>query len=394
MQEIPENRERTLKLAHEFRSRFRGEPTLVRAPGRVNLIGEHTDYNEGFVLPIAIDRDVRLAVCRRPDRQVRIYSTNFQAETVFDLDNIQRDEQHEWGNYIRGMAVELLKEGCLLHGMEGVLEGNVPIASGLSSSAALEVAAGIAFLTVSQQVVEPPALALLAQRAENSYMGVHVGIMDQFISRMGHTGCALFLDCRSLTYDLVPVPGEEYLFVVADSGQSRELAGSAYNERRAQCEAAVAELSKTRPEIRALRDVSLEELEAARERLDPVVFRRARHVVTENQRVLHAVELLRSADLPTFGRLMNESHDSLRDDYEVSSDALDALVNAARASEGCLGSRLTGAGFGGCTVSLVQRTCIDDFSRRLREEYARHFEPELQVYVTRPAAGAGQIHCA
>lgn len=388
-EESPENRDRTRKLLEEYWRRFSGEPVVVRAPGRVNLIGEHTDYNDGFVLPIAIDLDVRFAVGPRNDHTVHLYSLDFKQETVFSLDDIRKDENDPWGNYVRGIAVELLKEGRRLHGMHGVVEGNVPIASGLSSSAATEVAAGLAFLAISKEVVEPPLLAILAQRAENSFMGVRVGIMDQFISRLGHTGCALFLDCRSLEYDLIPVPGDEYLFVVADSRQSRELAGSAYNERRAQCEAAVAAIRQEKPQVKALRDVSPEELQQFEGRLDPVVFRRARHVVTENARVLQAVEALRANDLPRFGRLMNASHDSLRDDYQVSSPALDTLVEAARQVEGCLGSRLTGAGFGGCTVSLVRQDRVEPFCRQVREVYARRYDIEVPVYPTRPAAGAG-----
>jgi galactokinase len=384
-----DGRERTLRLCQEFRQRFEGDPCVVRAPGRVNLIGEHTDYNDGFVLPIAIEHDVRIAAIKRHDRIVRLYSMNFNSETEFDLDNIQRDEQNSWGNYVRGMAVELMKDGRMLHGMEGVVEGNVPLASGLSSSAAMEIAAGLAFLATSQEVVEPRQLALMAQAAENTYMGVHVGIMDQFVSRMGHLGHALFLDCRSLEFDLIPLDTEDSAFVVTNSKQGRELAGSAYNERRAQCEAAVAELRKSLPHVKALRDVGVGDLQRFGNALDPVVYRRARHVVTENERTLRAVDALRSHDLRRFGQLMNESHDSLRDDYEVSSPALDTLVQAAREVEGCLGSRLTGAGFGGCTVSLVRKNRIDAFRQRVAERYQQACGVEAEFYVTQAAPGGG-----
>lgn len=385
-----ENQERTRRLAAEYRRRFEGEPIIVRAPGRVNLIGEHTDYNDGFVLPIAIDHDVRFAVRARPDRIVRLHSLNFASETSFSLDDVERDPAHPWGNYIRGMALQLMRDGRLLSGMEGVVEGNVPIASGLSSSAAMEVAAGMAFLAVSQEVVQPRDLARMAQAAEVEYMGVRCGIMDQFVSRMGHPGHALFLDCRSLEYDLVPVPSDEHVFVATDSRQSRELAGSAYNVRRAQCEKAVEVLKTSLPQVAALRDVTLTELRSAADRLDPAVFRRARHVVTENARVLRAVEALRGGDLPTFGALMDASHESLRDDYEVSSPALDTLVAAARDVEGCQGSRLTGAGFGGCTVSLVRKDRIDAFREHVSRVYLEACEVEPLFYVTRPAAGAGR----
>jgi len=360
----------------------------------VNLIGEHTDYNDGFVLPIAIDHDVRFAVRKRPDRLVRLYSLDMENEVQFDLDNVVPDPDDPWGNYVRGIAVQLTKSGRLLHGMEGVVQGNVPIASGLSSSAAMEVAAGMAFSTLSMQVVDPPEMARLAQAAEQEFIGVQCGIMDQFVSRMGHVGSALFLDCRSLEYEHVPVPSDEHLFVVANSKQSRELAGSAYNERRAQCEAAVEHLRGALPGIKALRDVSPEELRQHGGDLDPVVFRRARHVVTENERTLQAVEALRANDMPRFGALMNQSHDSLRDDYEVSSPGLDALVNAARAVDGCLGSRLTGAGFGGCTVSLVPQLRVDNFIRQVRDAYREACGIEGEFYVTRPAPGAGLVHTA
>ncbi|HTE18557.1 MAG TPA: galactokinase, partial [Armatimonadota bacterium] len=289
--------ERLRRMAATCKSRYGCDAIVVRAPGRVNLIGEHTDYNEGFVLPMAIDYDIRMAVGPRADRIVHLYSLDFETETTFDLDNIERDEENTWGNYVRAMAVELTKAGYLLRGMDGVVEGNIPVASGLSSSAAMEICAGLAFATVSQQSVGPVELAKLAQAAENNYMGVRSGIMDQFASRMGHTGYALFLDCRSLTFDLVPVPSDEYVFVVADSRQSRELAGSAYNERRAQCEAAVEVARGFLPAVTALRDVRGEDLPQLEERLDPLIYRRARHVVTENERTLQAVEALRGNDL-------------------------------------------------------------------------------------------------
>jgi len=386
-----EGRKRTQRLLDEFHRRYDCSPIVVRAPGRVNLIGEHTDYNEGFVLPIAIDRDVRFAACQRRDRLVRLYSLDYEAESEFDLDDIERDEEQEWANYVRGMAVELIKQGVLLHGMDATIQGNVPIGSGLSSSAAMEVAAGMALCAVSMAVVEPPCLAELAQAAENNYMGVRVGIMDQFISRLGHPGHALFLDCRTLEHELISISADGHVFVVTDSRQSRELAGSAYNERRAQCEAVVAVLSKELPGVKALRDVTLEDLRRFEDRLDPAGFRRARHVINENARVVHAVEALRGGDLERFGELMNESHESLRDDYEVSSLALDKLVNAARRVEGCLGSRLTGAGFGGCTVSLVRRDRVQAFEQHVGEQYRQQCHMDAEFYVTRPAAGAGII---
>ena len=413
--DTPGNLERTRRLLQEFARRFGADleapvqdgniPYLlsevhrrtncdvlvVRAPGRVNLIGEHTDYNEGWVLPIAIDYDVRFAVYPRSDRRVCLCSLNYGSEADFELDDIQADGERQWTNYVRAVADELTKAGYLLRGMEGVVEGNVPIALGLSSSAAMEVAAALAFQAVSQQSVDPVELVKICQAAENNFIGVRSGIMDQFASRMGHPDHALFLDCRTLEYELVPVPREPYVFVVANSGQSRELAGSAYNERRAQCEAAVEGLRGCVPNIRALRDVRMHHLEAACAHLDPVIYRRARHIVSENCRVHQAVEALKAGQMEELGRLMNESHDSLRDDYEVSSPGLDALVSAAREVEGCAGSRLTGAGFGGCTVSLVLADRLEAFKQQVGERYQRDCGITAEFYVTRPAAGAGII---
>jgi galactokinase len=379
-------------LIETFRSRFAAEPTLIaRAPGRVNLIGEHTDYNDGFVLPIAIDREVRFAVRPRDDLQVRLISLDFKEEAEFSLDKIVPDPSRQWNNYVRGMAVQLRKAGCDLRGMDGVVAGNVPIGSGLSSSAAMEIAAGTAFLAISGEMVEKPKLALMGQVAENEFMGVRVGIMDQFISCLGSKGHALFLDCRSLAFDLVPVDDPEYLFVITNSKQGSQLAGSAYNQRRAQCEAAVAAIRRRRPEVKALRDATLDDLEAAAVDLDTLTVCRARYVIQENERVHAAVAALRAHGLEEFGRLMNASHDGLRDDYEVSSLALDTLVNAARETEGCLGSRLTGAGFGGCTVSLVARDRVEPFQSHISAKYRDAFGTEAEFYPVTPSDGASVI---
>lgn len=415
VQETPENLERTRTLVREFARRFGAdletpaetenirylleevhrrtncETIIVRAPGRVNVIGEHTDYNEGWVLPIAIDYDVRLAVYPRADREVILCSLDYHAEARFNLDQIEADPEQSWSNYIRGVADELTKAGYLLRGMEGVVEGNVPIGFGLSSSAAMEVAAALAFQAVSQQAVDPVTLVRICQAAENNFIGVRSGIMDQFASRMGHPGHAVFLDCRTLEHELIPVPSDEYLFVVTNSGQSRELAGSAYNERRAQCEAAVEALRGCVPNLKALRDVQIHHLESAQDQMDPIVYRRARHVVTENARVHAAVAALREGDMEQVGALMNASHDSLRDDYEVSSPGLDALVTASRAVEGCAGSRLTGAGFGGCTVSLVRVDRVEAFQEQVGRRYQQECGIAAEFYVTRPAPGAGII---
>lgn len=383
--------ERTQTLIDEFRSRFGADPQYVsRGPGRVNLIGEHTDYNDGFVLPVALKRDVRFVLRPRSDRQVRIYSVEFGEEGSFDLDGMRFDPNRLWLNYIQGMAWSLEQEGVRLVGVDAVVSGNVPRGSGLSSSAALEIAAAHAFLIASGQTgaLSGPRIAQLAQRAENQFVGVNCGIMDQFISELGRAHHALLIDCRSLDYQLVPMP-EAVSLVIGNTRASRSLASSAYNERRAQCEEGVRLLRQVLPDIRALRDVSGEQLEAHRTLLPETVYRRCRHVVSENERVLQCVAALQRGDLPEAGRLMNASHESLRSDYEVSSPALDAMVEAMRSVEGCYGARLTGAGFGGCAVALVRAGCEQTVADAIFAHYPKATGIWPEVYTTQAADGAG-----
>lgn len=376
------------RVRQAFAQKFGGECFFVRAPGRVNLIGEHTDYNEGFVFPIAIDREVRYAVAPRTDRQVVLYSVNFQADTSFSLDRVEKDPQQIWSNYVRGVAFVLQEAGYSLRGMNAVVEGDVPIGAGLSSSAAMEVGALLAFQAVSDFQVEPVRAALLAQKAENHFVGVNCGIMDQFVSRLGVKGHALLIDCRSLSYEAVPIGDEAVRVVVADTRVKRGLVDSEYNRRRAECERAVALLKPHLPGIRALRDVSLQQLHQHSARLPNETLRRARHVISENERCLRSVEALRRGDLETFGRLMDESHASLRDDYEVSCRELDLLVEAAHAVPGVLGSRMTGAGFGGCTVSLVRTDAVERFRSEVARAYQEATGKAPEILVCRPEAGA------
>ena len=383
--------DRVTKIRKAFKERFSGSPVVVRAPGRVNLIGEHTDYNDGYVLPVAINRDVLFAVRARADRMVDLYSLNFQARASFSLDQLEPDKEQSWSNYVRGVAQQLLREGLPLTGMEGVVEGNVPIASGLSSSAAMEVAALMAFQTLGGWEMDGAKAALLCQRAEHEFLGVRVGIMDQFISRLGKRDHALFIDCRTLEYEAIPLNARGYVLMIADSRQSRELAGSEYNVRRAQCEEAVTALQAGLPAIRALRDVTPALFLQQNWRLETVPGRRARHVVSEDDRVLRAVAALKGRRLEEFGALMNESHESLRFDYEVSSRELNVLVGAARQVEGCAGSRLTGAGFGGCTVSLVREEATGEFERHVRELYQRETGREPIFYTSAAEDGAGVV---
>ena len=309
-----------------------------RAPGRVNLIGEHTDYNDGFVLPAAIDRYTTVVARDRTDRRVRVDATDLGETDSFELGAVTRTES--WADYVRGIVEQLE----LTHGTDLSISSDVPRGAGLSSSAALEVAVGRALSDLPG-----PELALLAQRAENNFVGVQCGIMDQFTSANARAGHALLLDCRDLSYRHIPMP-PDVAIVVCDSRMERRLATSGYNDRRAACEEAARTLG-----VRALRDVSLDDITS----LPPLLQKRARHVVSENERTVTAARALEQGDLEDVGRLMDESHRSMRDDYEIVPALLDAITAAARGVDGCFGARLTGAGFGGCVVALVETGAVD-----------------------------------
>ncbi len=377
-----------------FVDHYGGAPEhVVRAPGRVNLIGEHTDYNAGFVLPMAIDREVLIAARRRHDRVVRMVALDFQnAESEFSLDEIRHDEVQRWSNYVRGVAQVLQERGtAALPGLDLVIHGNVPLGAGLSSSAALEVAAAKTFVVMGGLQMGGVDIAKWCQKAENDFVGVKSGIMDQFISVLAHAGHALLIDCRDLSYRSVPMPRGATI-VVCDTNKRRGLVSSEYNTRRAECEEAVRRLrSKTGKPIHALRDVTLQEFARFEAELPPAVARRARHVISENQRVLDAVEVMKRDDLVGLGRLMNQSHESLKENYEVSCPELDAMVEIARQQAGCFGARLTGAGFGGCTVNLVRDATVPAFVASVPRGYRERTGLEPHVYVCRAMAGASVI---
>jgi galactokinase len=381
---------RNQPILDEFGRRFGVAPTHVAiGPGRVNLIGEHTDYNDGFVLPVALKRDVRLALRARTDRRVRLYSVEYAEYDEFALDQLAYNKNLLWSNYVQGVAWSLQQLGLPLIGIDGVISGNVPRGSGLSSSAALEIASAMAFLSAADQLnaLNGPQIAKAAQQAENHFVGVNCGIMDQFISMLGAENHALLIDCRSLDYQLVPFP-ESAALVIGNTKASRSLASSAYNQRRAECEAGVAALQPVLPAIRALRDVSSQQLTDHRALLPTLVYRRCRHVVDENERVLQTVAALRQNDLVTVGQLMNASHNSLRDDYEVSSLALDIMVEAMRSVPGCYGARLTGAGFGGCAVALTAPHSTQAVADAIYDKYPKATNIWPEVYTTRASGGA------
>ena len=363
---------------------------VVRAPGRVNLIGEHTDYNEGYVLPIAIDRAITTALIPTDDRRVTMTLDAGGESAGFDLDDIGSRRGH-WIDYVAGMAWAMASHGLPVSGFRGLLASDLPQDSGLSSSAALELVAALALSRGSEPPTDRMTLARLAQRAENVHVGVLCGLMDQFASAFGMAGAALLLDCRSLEHRTVPLPLDDAALVVCHSGSRRRLDGSAYNERRGQCEAAVAVIASRQPGVRSLRDVTASMLDAAAGELGPLLERRARHVVAENGRVLQTAEALQAGDVALAGALFSASHASLRDLYEVSSRELDALVDIAQGVPGVLGSRLTGAGFGGCTVTLVQRDAVPALERAVMEAYPARTGLSPQIFEVRPAPGAGTL---
>ncbi|OJT22963.1 galactokinase [Archangium sp. Cb G35] len=373
------------QVEQDFHERFGAAPAaIVRAPGRVNLIGEHTDYNDGFVLPIAIDREVWIALRPRDDRRVVVHSLDYKASLSFELGQISHTGT-DWSEYVKGVAWALQEAGHTLRGLEAVMMGNVPRGAGLSSSAAVEMAMERAFATVSGLQWKPSEMALLGQRVENKWIGVNSGIMDQMIVAGGRENHALLIDCRSLELQPVPVP-EGAVVVVLDTGTRRGLVDSAYNERRSQCEQAARFFG-----VKALRDVDSRTLSARQNELDPLVRRRARHVITENERTLQAAEAMRAGDLTRLGKLMDASHDSLRDDFEVTNDALNAIVSLARAQPGCFGARMTGAGFGGCAVALVTPEQTHAFVQNIREKYTQATRKTPHIYVCHAADGASVL---
>ncbi len=371
-----------------FRKVFGAEPeVVVRAPGRVNLIGEHTDYNDGFVLPAAIDRYIWFAGRKRTDRKVVAHSVDFNGRVEFSLVAIARDGAHPWSNYLRGVSKLLEAEGHCLSGADVVFGGDVPREAGLSSSAAVEVAATVFWQKLLKLNLDAVEAVKLARKAENEFVGVPCGIMDQFISALGRKDQALFLDCRDLTYRHVPLRGDVKI-VVCNSGVKRALAQSEYEVRLKQCRQAVAQLGTAGVAVKSLREVEREDLETARDALGELLLRRARHVVSENQRVLEAVKVLEQGDVERFGELMNASHESLRNDYEVSSRELDVLVRLAREQPGVLGARMTGAGFGGCTVNLVWEDAADAFAENVRKGYEQALGVQAEIYLCQASDGA------
>jgi len=383
-----------MEIRELFVKEFGLEPQLVaRAPGRVNLLGEHVDYNEGLVLPAAIDREVQLAASLTTEPRVSLYAIDLDERAIFGLDALDEKLDIEgkhlpgWALYPAAVAWTLQQTGFQVPGIQAVYKSDIPIGAGLSSSAAVEVGFGVLWQALGKWDIDRLTLAKLCQRAENDYVGVSCGLMDQFASACGIAGQALCFDTRSLEWEPAPLPSGAAL-IIADSGVRRALTGSAYNQRRAECEQAVEELKRWMPEIHSLRDISPTEFAAYSFYLPPVIRRRAEHVVKEIARVQSAVSALRREDIQAFGALMYSGHVSLRDLYEVSTPELDKLVEITRRLPGCFGSRLTGAGFGGCTISLVEEEKAPDFIQGLKIRYQQEVGHKAQVYSCKASDGA------
>lgn len=373
-----------LGLTDEFRARYNNEPRIFRAPGRVNLIGEHTDYNDGFVLPAALSFATYVAASVRDDRRIRVASRNFDRELEFDLDQPLQAAEKTWAKYVQGVGLILEREGFALQGANLLIDSDVPVGAGLSSSAALEISTAFALATLSGHKLDGMKLARIGQAAEHEFAGVRSGIMDQFVSVFGKKDHALFLDCRSMEWAAIPTASAQFL--ICNTKTKHELADGEYNKRRAECEAAAAFFGKT-----SLRDVTLEDLDERSVGMPEIPKRRARHIVTENARVVSSVDALKNGDLAAFGQLMDQSHTSMRDDFEISCAELDLMVDLARASGEVLGSRMTGGGFGGCTINLMTAGDHADFIKKLTEQYENKTGIVPEIYRCQIGDGVREV---
>lgn len=351
------------QLKETFKGLFQKEPRMFRAPGRVNLIGEHTDYNGGFVLPMAIDRETTAAIALRVDRKIRVHSVNLAETAEFDLDKITDRKNGFWLNYIEGVARILERNKFKLSGADILIWSDVPTGAGLSSSSALEVVIGLSLSKINGYEIDKTFLAKIGQQTEHEFVGANVGIMDQFVSANAEKDHALLLDCRSLEFENVPLDLSEHEIVICNTNIKHDLATSEYNVRRAECEKAVEILQNFLPEIKQLRDISFDDFETYKNELPEKIMRRARHIITENERTLSAGKLLKENDFNEFGKLMFASHESMKNDFEISCRELDLMVEIAADCSGVLGARMTGGGFGGSTVNLVKKEIRKSFQK-------------------------------
>lgn len=385
-----------MKMIDRFQHYFPGNNDGIRvffAPGRVNLIGEHTDYNGGYVLPAALDKGTYMAARLRDDNQFHLYSENFPEQPVtFSLPELHYEAEDPWGNYPKGIVQELTQAGVALTGADLYFWGNIPNGAGLSSSASIEMVTAYGLAKMAEADLRPEELAKISQRVENHFIGINSGIMDQFAVGMGRKDHALFLNCRTLETEQVPLELGDYQLVITNTNKRRGLAGSKYNERRDECERGLLEIRKVMSEVESLGEITSDEFRRLQGSLkDEVVFRRVRHIITENERVKLASRLLEAGDLVTFGELMKQSHVSLRDDYEVTGHELDVLFDAQRNVSGCIGTRMTGAGFGGCTVSIVKGEKIQQFKEEVTEVYERETGLSPSFYMSETGDGVKEL---
>ena len=376
-------------LIKQYKAIYKKVPThIIRAPGRVNLIGEHTDYNDGFVLPIAIDKYTNMLVSKNSDGKIRLYDLKYKEMEEFDLKKIKPTQQKKWSNYQRGIAKVLFDAGYKIGGMDVLIFGEIPEGAGLSSSASIEIATLLSFKELYDLEIKPIEVIEFARKAENDFAGVECGIMDQFTSLLSKEGNALFIDCRNLKYQYVPMSIQGYSFLVCNSMVKRKLAESSYNKRRKDCKYALRAFHKILPRIVSLRDISIDDFQRYGALLSKKSRKRIEHYVYENERVKQAVEVMKKENAKAFGELMYKSHKSLKELYEVSTEELDLLVKIGKEESGVLGARLTGAGFGGCVIYLVENSCVEKMKEKILDVYSKTTGLVPQFYEVVPSRGA------
>jgi galactokinase len=378
------------RVEEKFKERFAEQPLLVRSPGRVNLIGEHTDYNMGYVLPAAIDKSIYFAITPRRDRQCNVVALDMKEEHEFLIDDLQVTKKG-WPNYLMGVVDQLIQARYVIKGFNCVFGGDIPIGAGMSSSAAIEAGLAFALNYIFELRMDALALVKFAQKAENEFVGVQCGIMDQYINIFGEKDKVLRIDCRSLEYKYYPFAYPSISIVLFDTRVSHSLASSEYNRRREECREGVALIKKYYPEVNSLRDVSLEMLQKSKQMMDPTIYRRCKYVVEENDRVLDACRELEKGDLKAFGSYMIKTHAGLSQDYEVSCRELDYLVELVKDNPHVYGSRMMGGGFGGCTINLIETNHIEQTSTTVIEKYKHQFKRDLKTYVTSIGSGTNII---
>ena len=380
----------TESVLKKFKRFFNEDPLLVRSPGRVNLIGEHTDYNMGFVLPAAIDKAIYFAIAPRSDNYCKLFALDMNDSFEFTINELHKSEKR-WPNYLMGVVDQLNKRGYKTKGFNCVFGGDIPLGAGLSSSAALEAGLAFALNNIFNLGIDKLSLVKLSQKAENEFVGVNCGIMDQYINIFGERRNALRIDCRSLEYEYFPFDYKNISIVLFNTNVSRSLTSSEYNQRRRECSEGVEKIKKEFPQIQSLRDVSIDLLTGYKNKLNPVIYQRCKYVVEENSRLLNACDALKVHDLKTFGSLMYQTHEGLSKDYEVSCKELDFLVELTKDNPEVYGSRMMGGGFGGCTINLIENNAIETVSKTITKMYKQKFNLEAKTYVTKISGGTSIV---